>query len=248
MVESVVRLHTLSARDVMIPRVDVQTMSIKTNSQDIEFLLEDKGSYSRIPVYEGGIDNVRGILHIKDLYTALSRGKKGNIELEKIISTPYFVPESKKVVEILKEFQRQHLHMAVVVDEYGGFSGILTLEDIIEEIIGEVQDEFDTEQEDIKEMEEGVYHLDARTPLGSFNERFGTNLNTTKAETIGGYLIATVGYIPKLHQKIELGDYVLKPIEKRRNSLVRLKMYYSGKELSREIPSSEGFLELDANR
>ena len=149
MIKSILQLGDMTAREVMIPRIDVMALNATLKKAEYEKLLASKNVYSRIPIYEGNIDNIKGILHIKDLFLTLIKKQK-KIDILKILSDPYFVPESKKIIDILREFQSQHIHLAIVVDEYGGFAGILTMEDIIEEIIGDVQDEFDSEAEEIK--------------------------------------------------------------------------------------------------
>ncbi len=223
MVKSILKLGNMTARDVMIPRIDVMALNSNFKKSEYEALLADKNIYSRIPIYEGNNDNIKGILHIKDLFRSFIKKQK-KINILKIISDPYFVPESKKIISILKEFQSQHIHLAIVVDEYGGFAGILTMEDIIEEIIGDIQDEFDSEDAEIKKLDDISYSIDARINLETLNKDLLVKLPTKEAETLGGYLIMKVGFIPKLNQKIKVDGYDFKIIKKRRNSLIRIRM------------------------
>ena len=239
MIASIIEMGYLTARDVMIPRIDVFTLNIHLWKKEMEKLALNKASYSRIPVYEGSIDNVKGILHIKDILGSLVQ-KQRKFDISKILSDPYFVPESKKIIEILREFQHQHIHLAIVVDEYGGFSGILTMEDIIEEIIGDVQDEFDSKAEEIKKLDEGIYSVDARIDFQTFKDYFQIDLSTEEADTLGGYLIMLQGYIPKLNQIIKTDKALFKVINKRRNSLMRIRMEIKkphGKLSSAEVKS-----------
>ena len=223
MVKSILKLGNMTARDVMIPRIDVMALDSNLKKIEYETLLTNKNIYSRIPIYESNIDNIKGILHIKDLFRFFIKKEK-KMDILKIVSDPFFVPESKKIISILTEFQSQHIHFAIIVDEYGGFAGILTMEDIIEEIIGDVQDEFDSEDAEIKKLDDISYSIDARINLETLNKELSVNLPTEEAETLGGYLIMKVGFIPKLNQKIEVGGYNFKIIKKRRNSLIRIRM------------------------
>ena len=225
MLRSIIDLKDIQARDIMIPRIDIQTLDITVKKNELERLLSDNSIYSRIPVYEGNIDNIRGILHFKDL--ALMFGnKRKKFNLEKVLSEAYFVPESKKVLDLLLEFQNKHLHIAIIVDEYGGFSGIITMEDIIEQIVGDIKDEFDDEQEEIKKLDDQIWSLDARTELEKVNNYFNLNFPVNQAETIGGYIIMKIGYIPKLGQIIKFENISFKITNKTRNSLTRIKMNF----------------------
>lgn len=223
MIRAILKLDDMMARDVMIPRIDVMALNADLKKTEYQKLLAAKNIYSRIPIYDGNIDNVKGILHVKEFFLSLIK-KERKFDILKKLSDPYFVPESKKVIHILKEFQSQHIHLAIVVDEYGGFAGILTMEDIIEEIIGDVQDEFDIESDEIKQLDKNVFSIDARISLDALNKEFSANLPTKEADTLGGLLIMEVGFIPKLNQKIEIEEYRFKIIKKRRNSLIRIRM------------------------
>ncbi|HMB01347.1 MAG TPA: hemolysin family protein [Spirochaetota bacterium] len=224
MIESIIEMDYLTVRDVMVPRVDVQTLNIDTKRNMLMQNMEQT-TYSRFPVYDGNIDNLIGIIHIRDIYKILLKNNKGlKQNVRKMLTEPYFVPEAKKLSDLIKEFQLQKQHMALVVDEYGGFAGIITFEDILEVFLGDIQDEFDTEHEEIRKIGDGVYSLDARTSLDNVNEKFNLNLEDQKADTIGGYLIMKLGYIPKMKQNIKVGDLTFKVIAKRKNSLLRIRL------------------------
>ena len=146
MIQGVEDLSLTIVKEVMVPRIDVDFLNVETPEEELLEKVTESG-HSRIPVYSGSIDNVVGILYVKDLIKALA--KKQPVDLDKIIRKPYFVPESKHIDSLLREFKRRHVHIAIAIDEYGGISGIVCMEDIIEEIVGDIQDEFDNEREDI---------------------------------------------------------------------------------------------------
>lgn len=142
--------------------------------------------HSRFPIYEETMDNVVGILYAKDLLKYLN--KLENVEIDAILRKPYFVPESKRLDSLLKEFKRRHVHIAVAVDEYGGVSGIVCMEDIIEEIVGDIQDEFDHEEEDILKIGENTYRCEGRVNIEDLNEQLSIDLPTSDFDTLGGFV------------------------------------------------------------
>ena len=159
MIQGIEELHDTTVKEVMVPRIDVDFISIDTEIDELLEKISESG-HSRFPVYSESIDNVTGVLYVKDIVYSICKNKK--IEVEKIIRKPYFVPESKRIDSLLREFKRKHLHIAIAIDEYGGVSGIITMEDIIEEIVGDIQDEFDNEREDITSLGNNTYLCDAR--------------------------------------------------------------------------------------
>ncbi|MBQ5780901.1 MAG: CBS domain-containing protein [Spirochaetaceae bacterium] len=154
MIQGIEDLSETSVKEVMVPRIDVDFVSVSLTKEE---LLEKfcEHEFSRFPVYSESIDNVVGILHIKDLISALTKGEEINIE--KVMRKPFFVPESKRIDTLLREFKRRHVHIAIAIDEYGGVSGIVCLEDIIEEIVGNIQDEFDDERDDVSKVSDNVW-------------------------------------------------------------------------------------------
>lgn len=233
MVYSILELGEYTARDIMVPRIDVVSYNMAGNRSDLEKLL-DNDTYSRIPVYEDNIDNIKGILHVKDLFTYLlktptkgsSKTTKKKIDLIKHMSEPYFVPESKKIIDILSDFQSKHIQFSIVVDEYGGFSGIVTMEDIIEEIIGDIQDEFDEESEQIKVLEAGNFSIDARINIEELNDFLKVSLPVDEVDTLGGFIIMMAGHIPKRGQEFVFENLKFKVITKKKNSILRVKVTY----------------------
>jgi magnesium and cobalt transporter len=222
MVQGIVSLSESNVREIMVPRVDVVSISLNTQIADIIQIVSDCG-HSRFPVYHETIDNIVGILHAKDLLRYL---EKNHFELEKVIRPAYFVPESKKLDSLLREFQRRRVHIAVVVDEYGGTSGIVCLEDVIEEIVGEIQDEFDNETEEILKISEGVYLCDARVNLEWLNEKLGLTLPTEDYDTLGGFVFDLFDKIPAKYEKMTYRnmDFVIQGMEGHKINTIKIVM------------------------
>ncbi len=225
-IANVLTCGALCARDVMIPRVDVLAIELRVTAKQLNKHIAN-ATHSRFPVYNGGIDNIKGILHIKDIFSYLyEKGTKKakTTQLKKYLTQPFFIPESREVFDILKDFQQKRQQMAVVVDEYGGFSGIVTMEDILEEFIGDIKDESDNEKESVIKLDEHKFSLDARADLETINDLTGTTLISEKAETIGGFIINLLGYVPKLGEIISHKNMHFKIKQKRGNSLIRISL------------------------
>jgi magnesium and cobalt transporter len=205
MIRGVMKLPVLNARDIMIPRVDVFAVDSETELKPLVKTM-CKAGHSRVPVYKETIDNIIGILYVKDLLKLLIETSKKKFQLKKILHEPYFVPETMTLDELLLEFKLRTLHIAVVVDEYGGFSGIVTLEDILEEIVGDINDEFDSvELPEIQKLGKNVYEVDSRMPISDFNEKLGLGLSQEGFDTIGGYVFDLFGKIPEKGETIKDG-------------------------------------------
>ena len=203
MLRSIFQLGTTPVKEVMVPRIDVVFLSKDIVPAEMFEMIIDCG-HSRFPVFENTIDNVIGILYAKDLLKYLTDRK--NIEIGEILRKPYFIPESKRLDTLLREFKRRHVHIAVSVDEYGGVSGIVCLEDIIEEIVGDIQDEFDNEREDILEIGDKVYLCDARVDIEDLNEELDLDLPDASFDTLGGFVFDLFGKIPVKYEKVTYGD------------------------------------------
>ena len=225
MIDGILDMHQYVARDIMIPRVNVMTMDINATKKEFKELIK-KNFYSSIPLYENSIDNISHVLQVKEVMVYLmenSNSKK--IPFKKFITEAYLVPESKKVNDMLRELQTKHMQMAIVIDEYGGFSGIITVEDIIEEIVGDISN--GEEEEDIKELSKNSYSINSQLELEEINKRFNLNIQDKNAETIGGYVINLFGHIPKINQQIKKENITLKILSKKRNSITRIKLTIS---------------------
>ena len=213
MIQGIVELSDRTVKEIMVPRIDVVSVSIDTPSDEIVRIVYDSG-HSRFPVYQDTIDNIVGILYAKDLLEFLVK-RDQPIDIRQIIRKPYFVPESKKLDSMLREFRRRRVHIAVAVDEYGGTSGIVCMEDIIEEIVGDIQDEFDNETEDILEIGDRVYLCDARASLSDLSEHLGTLLPDDDSDTLGGFVFDLFGKIPVNFEKTSYGniDFVVQEMD-----------------------------------
>ncbi len=183
------------AADVMVPRPEVVAIQLDLPPEEaLAVTLESP--YTRYPVYTGSIDEIVGILHVRDLFTALHDRGLADVELAEIVRPAYFVPETKDLAALLTEFRRVNQHMAVVVDEYGGTEGIVTLEDLLEEIVGEIEDEFDLPDESIEQLDEDTIRIDGTYPIDDFNEQFRTDLPDEDFHTVAGFVFGRLGRVP----------------------------------------------------
>jgi putative hemolysin len=195
MLYSVLEFGDTTAREIMTPRVDVAVMEDTSTIDDAVRIFHETG-FSRIPVYHDHADNIIGVLNVKDIFAAIASGKK-DTPIKEIMYDPYFVPESKKIDEILKELQVRKVQIAIVLDEYSSFVGIVTVEDILEELVGDILDEFDREEPDIQKIHEDVYLVDAQMWVEDLNDELDISLPVHESyETIGGLLIERLGHIP----------------------------------------------------
>lgn len=210
MIQGVLSIAGKIARDIMIPRVDIVAVDIDT---DLKTLLKHvcNAGHSRVPVYEENIDNIVGIIYVKELLLLLIDGSRKKFQVKKYMRDPFFVPETMPLDELLLEFKMRKLHMAVVVDEYGGIGGVVTLEDILEEIVGDIHDEFETDElPEIEKTGADIYEVDSRVSIEDFNEVLGTSISSEDFDTIGGYVLDLFGKIPKKGEQIENGGLTFK--------------------------------------
>ncbi len=203
MIKGIVELSQTTVKEVMVPRIDVVFLSKDITLAEMFEMIITCG-HSRFPVYEDTIDNVIGILYAKDLLKYLTDRK--DIKIGEILRKPYFIPESKRLDTLLREFKRRHVHIAVSVDEYGGVSGIVCLEDIIEEIVGDIQDEFDNEVEDILQIDDKSYLCDGRVDIEDLNKELKLNIPEKDFDTLGGFVFDLFGKIPVKYEKISSND------------------------------------------
>jgi len=228
MVKGIISLSESNVKEIMVPRIDVVSISLNTPIAEIVTIISDCG-HSRFPVYHDTVDNIVGMLYAKDLLHYLVKDES-EIDLEKLIRPAYFVPESKKLDSLLREFQRRRVHIAVVVDEYGGTSGIVCLEDIIEEIVGEIQDEFDNETEELLKISEGVYLCDARVNLEFLNEQLGIELPSDDFDTLGGFVFHLFGKIPVRYEKFSYQniDFIIQNMEGHKIDTIKIVLQREG--------------------
>lgn len=200
MIEGVEHLSDTTVKEVMVPRTDTVFISIDETEEQVFRILIESG-HSRIPVYRESIDNVVGVLYAKDVLAALIARK--DLEVSGIMRKPFFVPETKKIDSLLREFKRRKVHLAVVLDEYGGTSGIVCMEDIIEEIVGEIQDEYDNEAENCVQLGPDAWLCDAKTRLDEIGDKLGLDLPEEAFDSLAGYVFDLFGRIPAENESIE---------------------------------------------
>ena len=197
MIDSVFAFDDILAEEVMTPRPDVFCIDIDDpQSEYLDELMEMR--YSRIPVYRDSIDNIIGILNIKDFVVEARKNGFEHVDISRILRKPFFVLESKNIDDLFREMQSKHQHIAILIDEYGGFSGIVTMEDLVEEIMGDIEDEYDEDDEaQIEKLDEHTYVLDGGMPIDDINEELGLQLENDNHETISGFLLDLIGQIPE---------------------------------------------------
>lgn len=194
MINGVFEFDDTLAKEVMTPRTDVFMIDINTSIDKIKVEIIEE-NFSRIPVYEDDLDNVIGILYIKDFFAEILRIGIENLDVRKLLRPAYFVPETRNIDDLFKELQNTKNHMAVLIDEYGGFSGIVTIEDLIEEVMGNIFDEYDESEPDIKKLDNNTYLINGILPIDELNERLNLSLQSQDMDTVGGFVISLMGSI-----------------------------------------------------
>jgi CBS domain containing-hemolysin-like protein len=218
---SIVDFGETMVKEVMTPRTDIVAAEEKATLESLaDLFIESK--YSRLPVMRGSVDNVTGIVHVKDVFEAVHRGEPKT--LAQLARPVQFVPETKRTAELLREFQRKHLQIAIVVDEYGSVSGLVTIEDLLEEIVGEIADEHEDERDAVLPLENGAYSISARTHVDVLRELFGRGPEEEEFDTIGGLLASRLGRIPKVGEKKTEDDLLFTVEEADRRRVLRVRV------------------------
>ncbi len=221
LLNNVFQFNDIIASEIMTPRTDMYAIDI---NEDINKLLEtiDKYKYSRIPVYDGNIDNIKGILFVKDIIKPLKMNQQ--INLKEIMREPHFVPESKDIDELFKEMQINKVHIAIVIDEYGGTAGLITMEDILEELVGNIFDEYDDEETEIRKIDDNTYMIEGSATLYEINRLFNVEIPEGDYETLSGYLLDLLGRIPEENIVVEDENltYKVEEMEDKRIKLVKV--------------------------
>lgn len=225
MLEGIIRFGDETVRDIMTSRLDMVVLDIHAPYSEVLKCAEEN-AYSRIPVYGKTQDDIRGILYIKDLIPHLNKGT--NFRWQTLLRQPFFVPETRKIDDLLCDFQTVKVHMAIVVDEFGGVSGLITLEDIIEEIVGEINDEFDEPEISYEQIDDNVYLFDGRTMLADFYKIVSLDGDDFEeiaggADSLAGLLLEVKGEFPVLHEKIICNGIIFEVVEKNKHRIVRIK-------------------------
>ncbi|HWP81262.1 MAG TPA: hemolysin family protein [Bacteroidota bacterium] len=227
LIKSILEFTDTTAREIMVPRPDIVALDISIPTEILIRKVIDEG-YSRLPVYSGSIDRIIGIIYSKDLLSLLEH--RDLIILHDIIRPAYFVPQSKKISQLLREFQQNKIHLAIVVDEFGGTEGILTMEDIIEEIVGEIHDEYDEVQKPVEQAVDGSTIVDANISIHDFNEQFRANIpETVDYDTLAGFLQKLTGRLPELNEEIKHLDFTFKIVNKTARRIRQVKVTLDGK-------------------
>ena len=223
MLQGVLEISKMRARDIMVPRTQMATIDIdQPLAEFLPILLEN--NHSRYPVVNEDKDHIEGILIVKDILQYALKPDT-DWQLKDLLRPAVIIPESKRVDALLKEFRQKRYHMAIVVDEYGGVSGLITIEDILEQIVGDIEDEHDDEEgSDIRKLGSHVFLVSALTPLDEFNESFGTKFDEEEASTIGGIVLHAFGHMPVKGETLELGGLTFKVNKANSRRLVQLQV------------------------
>lgn len=231
MIHSIFEFRETMVKEIMVPRMDMTAIEKNTSVEEVLLEVKAKG-HSRIPVYDEEIDNITGILYVKDLLPYMGTGRPIP-NLVTLARKPYFVPQSKPIDALLREFQKERLHMAIVVDEYGGTAGLITLEDVIEEIVGDIRDEYDREQPLVRRIDEHTWQADGKINIEELNDLVPVDLPTEEDfESLGGFLFSELGRIPVEDDGITYQGvrFVIERVQRRRIKLVRIVLPQEEKE------------------
>jgi CBS domain containing-hemolysin-like protein len=205
MISSIFEFGETRVKEIMVPRIDIVSIDIDTDVNGLLTLVQES-EHSRIPVYEENIDQIRGIVYAKDLLNHVFLEGKKDESITSLSKDAYFVPESKMIDDLLKELQRESVHMAIVVDEYGGTAGLVTMEDILEEIVGEIQDEYDVEEEMYQKLDENAYLVDGKLDIDDLSDLIGTEIEGEGFETVAGLIYQAIGRIPHQGEEVLVDD------------------------------------------
>lgn len=235
MIQGIFSFRDTIAREIMVPRTDAVFASAETRVPDIVQLIIQSG-HSRIPIYQESIDNIIGTVHAKDL---LSHCGVTDLDIREIVRPPYFIPETKKISDVLQDLRDNKSHLAIVIDEYGGTAGILTLEDIIEEIIGDVMDEYDADQKLLVEHEDGSISVNARLDVEELEDYLNVELPEGKFESVGGFVISLLGRVPSTNEQVSYHNLQMTIEAASSRKIERIRIC----KVSPEEPEGEGKLE-----
>ncbi len=211
MIQSIFQFRDTVVREIMIPRMDMACISSDATVADVVREIIACG-HSRMPVYEGTIDNIIGVIYAKDLLKYWGMNVTA-IDVKKIMRSPYFIPETKNLEELLHEFKRKRVHIAIVIDEYGGTSGLATIEDLLEQIVGDIQDEYDLEEEWLVRQPDGTFIADGRLSVEELEAHFGIEVEREKFDTVSGLIYHLTGRIPRTGEEIDGGPIRLVILE-----------------------------------
>jgi CBS domain containing-hemolysin-like protein len=207
MIRAIFSLGESVVREIMVPRIDMACVTVDATTDELLSTIINCG-HSRIPVYEGTIDNIIGVLYAKDLLKYWGKDAAA-LDIRNILRPPFYIPETKNLEELLQEFRRRRVHIAIVIDEYGGTSGLITIEDLLEQIVGDIQDEYDTEEELLQPQSDGSILVDAMLPIEDFEEYFHVQVEREKFDTVGGLVFYLLGRIPAPGEEVACSGILL---------------------------------------
>jgi len=222
MIRSIFSLRTTVVREVMVPRIDMACVSVESNVRELLETILSCG-HSRIPVFENTIDNIIGLLYAKDLLKYWGN-RDEQIQVRDIMRQPYFIPETKNLEQLLQEFKRKHVHLAIVIDEYGGTSGLITIEDLLEQIVGDIQDEHDREEALFSVNSDGSITADARMPIEDLEEYFDVEIERDMFDTVGGLIFHLTGRISSIGDVIDSEELQLTVLDADERKIKKVKI------------------------
>ncbi len=222
MIRGIIALEDKTAREIMVPRIDVAAADIEDSVMDVATIVNERG-FSRVPVYRENIDDIVGIIYAKDLLRAVANGGREG-QIADMLREAVFIPESKRLDQLLTEMQGSRSHMAIVVDEYGGTAGLVTIEDLLEEIVGEIEDEYDTARPAMEILSEDEVVLDAGMPTDTLRDLFGYEVDSEDFDTVGGFLINQLGRLPSVGDEVSVGGLNLRVLSMSGRRVRRLRI------------------------
>lgn len=222
MIQSIFHFRDTVVREIMVPRNDMGCIDSNDSIQEVLSKIIAFG-HSRLPVYEGTLDNIVGLLYAKDLLKYWGMNFS-HFDLNKILRAPYYIPETKNLEELLQEFKRKRVHMAIVIDEYGGTSGLVTIEDLLEQIVGDIQDEYDVEEDWLIPQPDGAIIVDARLPIEELEEYLGIEIEREMFDTVGGFIFHLTGKIPRSGEVAENHDIRLRILDADERKIRRVRI------------------------
>ncbi|HID92788.1 MAG TPA: HlyC/CorC family transporter [bacterium (Candidatus Stahlbacteria)] len=231
MIKSIFEIGDMSIKEVMVPRIDMVCARADQDLEEVTDIIIEKG-YSRIPIYDGSIDNIVGIVHAKDILKF--KGSLKGLPAIEVVRLPYFIPESKQVMDAMRELQKNKLSISIVLDEYGGVCGLVTMEDLVEEIVGELQDEFDKEEVPYKVLRDGGYLVNARMELDTFNRLFDANFQDADVNTLSGLILKQLERIPKTGETFKIDNFNMKIIEASQQRIYKVLVHTDAARIKKE--------------
>jgi CBS domain containing-hemolysin-like protein len=238
LLESIVDFGDTLVREVMTPRPDIVGIRVGATLTELRQIFVEQ-QYSRVPVYRDSLDRIVGFVFVKDLIRLPPDLPPSEPVVERLLRPAHYVPETKRVSELLKEFQRQQVQSAVVVDEYGGTAGLVTIEDLLEEIVGEIRDEYDVESEPVQDEGNGVFVFSGKVPIDELNERLGVNIPREGFGTVGGYLLAHLGRVPTVGELVDLDGLRVEVLEAERRRILRVRVRRHVVEQAPSVPAGQ---------